>query len=180
MRKKEKEGLVVPYLREGGLVAYTTPAEIQADRHERHIRISEVLEEVASSATPSSVITEEMETALAAASIESIKPSKLARQRREAGTRKERARDRRPEVIVQPLEGEAEPPTPPQVEVPKSTSTRASTSTTPTTTEARPVESKPTRRTTKKTESEPTEARPVESKPTRRTTKKTDDAESHE
>jgi hypothetical protein len=35
-----------------------------------------------------------------------IKPGKIARQRREFGERREKTRDRRPEVLVQPLEGE--------------------------------------------------------------------------
>ncbi len=119
LRQKERDNLLVPYLREGGLVAYTTPAEMQADRQERRIRISEVLEEVASSAAPSSIITEEMDLALAAASVESMKPSKLARQRREFGEKKERAKARRPEVVVEPLEEETKISVPsPHVEAP--------------------------------------------------------------
>ncbi|NWF95675.1 MAG: hypothetical protein HXY34_06000, partial [Candidatus Thorarchaeota archaeon] len=103
-----------PYVRDGGLVVYTTPAEIERRQRGRPTMIADVLEEVASSVSARPVITEEMEIALAAAASapEAMKPSKLARYRREIGERKEREKDRRPEVVVQPLGLAAESPAP--------------------------------------------------------------------
>ena len=110
MREKEVEGVVVPYIREGGFVVYTTPAEIEKREGGAPIMVADALEEVASSVPKKPVITEEMDIALAAASSpELVKPSKLARKRREIGEKKER-KDTRPEVIVEPLE--AVPPQP--------------------------------------------------------------------
>jgi len=104
LREKEVEGVVVPYIREGGFVVYTTPAEIEKREGGAPIMVADALEEVASSVPKEPVITEEMDVALAAASSpELVKPSKLARKRREAGEKKER-KDTRPEVIVEPLE----------------------------------------------------------------------------
>jgi predicted flap endonuclease-1-like 5' DNA nuclease len=74
------------------------------------VMLSDVLEEVASSVPAASVITEDMDAALAAASLATMKPSKLKRQRREFGERKERSRDKRPEIVVEPLD-EKGPPT---------------------------------------------------------------------
>jgi len=111
LREKELEGIVVPYIREGGFVVYTTPSELAKREGGAPIMVADALEEIASSVPKEPVITEEMDIALAAASSpESVKPSKLARQRREAGEKKER-KDIRPEVIVEPIETK-----PPQLE----------------------------------------------------------------
>jgi hypothetical protein len=105
LREKEAKGDLIPYVRESGFVVYTTPAEIHKREGGVPIMISDALEEVASSVNAEPVITEEMELALSAAgTLGAVKPSKLARKRREAGEKKER-KDTRPEVIVEPLEG---------------------------------------------------------------------------
>ena len=118
LREKEVEGVVVPYIREGGFVVYTTPSELEKREGGAPIMVADALEEVASSIPKKPVITEEMDEALAAASSpDQVKPSVLARKRREAGERKER-KDTRPEVIVEPLA--AVPPQPePELEVVK-------------------------------------------------------------
>jgi len=104
LKEKESEGAVVPYIREGGFVVYTTPSELEKREGGAPIVVADALEEIASSVPKEPVITEEMDLALAAASSpELVKPSKLARKRREAGEKKER-KDTRPEVIVEPLE----------------------------------------------------------------------------
>ena len=103
LREKEIEGIVVPYIREGGFVVYTTPSELAKREGGAPIMVADALEEIASSVPKEPVITEEMDLALAAASSDVVKPSKLARKRREAGEKKER-KDLRPEVIVEPLE----------------------------------------------------------------------------
>jgi outer membrane biosynthesis protein TonB len=121
LREKEAEGVVVPYIREGGFVVYTTPSELEKREGGAPIMVADALEEVASSVPKTPVITEEMDVALAAASNpELIKPSKLARARREAGVKKER-KDTRPEVVVEPLESvEPQPqPEPLKEEAPK-------------------------------------------------------------
>ena len=112
LREKEAQGVVVPYVREGGFVAYTTPDELKRKEVDFPVILSDVLETVASSIPSEPVITEEIEAGLAMAAAETmqaVKPSKLLRRRREAGERKEKARDKRPEVVVEPLEegGEA-------------------------------------------------------------------------
>lgn len=112
LREKEVEGVVVPYIREGGFVVYTTPSELEKREGGSPIMVSDALKEVASSVPKKPVITEEMDIALHAASRpDLVKPSKLARQRREAGVKKER-KDTRPEVIVEPLETAETPPEP--------------------------------------------------------------------
>ncbi|MFW9962208.1 MAG: hypothetical protein ACFFCX_01465 [Candidatus Sifarchaeia archaeon] len=104
LKEKEAEGVVVPYIREGGFVVYTTPTELEKREGGAPIMVADALEEIASSVPKEPLITEEMDIALAAASNpELVKPSKLARKRREAGEKKER-KDTRPEVIVEPLE----------------------------------------------------------------------------
>ncbi|MFW9832955.1 MAG: hypothetical protein ACFFEK_03085, partial [Candidatus Thorarchaeota archaeon] len=104
LREKETEGIVVPYIREGGFVVYTTPSELEKREVGAPIMVADALEEIASSVPKEPVITEEMDIALAAASSpDVVKPSKLARKRREAGAKKER-KDTRPEVVVEPLE----------------------------------------------------------------------------
>ncbi|MFX1483752.1 MAG: hypothetical protein ACFFCP_11270 [Promethearchaeota archaeon] len=106
LRDKEAEGIVVPYIREGGFVVYTTPAELEKREIGAPIMVADALEDVASSVPKEAVITEEMDVALLAAGTPgAIKPSKLTRKRREVGERKER-KDIRPEVIVEPLERE--------------------------------------------------------------------------
>ncbi|TFG31616.1 hypothetical protein EU528_05740 [Candidatus Thorarchaeota archaeon] len=104
LREKEAKGDLIPYIREGGFIVYTTPREMEKREGGVPIMTSAVLEEVASSVTATPVITDEMDEALLAAGTPgAVKPSKLARQRRERGERKER-KDDRPEVIVEPLE----------------------------------------------------------------------------
>lgn len=121
LREKEAAGTLVPYVREGGLVVYTSHAEMEKRQGGRHVVLADALEEVASSAPARPVITEEMEAALTAASVESLKPSKVLRQRREVGERKERERERRPEVIIEPLPtaGPEKPPTEPVKKPPR-------------------------------------------------------------
>jgi len=105
LKENEERGQVVPYIRESKFVVYTTPSELKKRESKSPIMIADVLEEVASSVPEESVITEEIDTALlAAASMTSVKPSRLARKRRETGERKEKAKDRRPEVVIEPLE----------------------------------------------------------------------------
>jgi ribosomal protein S25 len=117
LSKKQEAGELVPYLKEAGFAVYTRPEELEKRETERPIMVSEVLEEVASSVPEQPVIDDEMDLALAAAG-GAVKPSKIARKRREAGKKKERERDRRPEVVVEPLEEEPEatPPVEPRPE----------------------------------------------------------------
>jgi ribosomal protein S25/predicted flap endonuclease-1-like 5' DNA nuclease len=110
LREKEADGLLIPYVREGGFVVYTTKSELEKREVGTPVMLSDVLEEVASSVPTESVITEDMDAALAAASMATMKPSKLRRQRREFGERKERSRDKRPEIVVEPLAEESPPP----------------------------------------------------------------------
>ena len=112
LREKEVEGVVVPYIREGGFVVYTTPSELEKREGGAPIMVADALEEIASSVPKQPVITDEMDIALAAASSpDQVKPSKLAFKRREAGEKKER-KDTRPEVIVEPLMTTAPKPEP--------------------------------------------------------------------
>ncbi len=109
LREKESEGVVVPYIREAKFVAYTTPAELERRQTDRPVMISDVLKEIASSVPERPVITDEIDAALMeAASMTAMKPSRIVRHRRELGARKERSRDRRPQVVVEPIEGEEE------------------------------------------------------------------------
>jgi ribosomal protein S25 len=109
LREKEAEGVVVPYIREGGFVVYTTPAELEKREEGVPIMVADTLEEIASSVPKQTIITEEMDEALIAAGTPgAVKPSKLARKRREVGEKKER-KDERPEVIVEPLEPQPVP-----------------------------------------------------------------------
>ena len=106
LRDKEAKGDLVPYIREGGFVVYTTPIEMEKRDGGVHVMPSDIFEDIASAVTSKPVITEEMEEALhAAGTTGAVKPSKLTRQRRELGARKER-KDERPQVIVEPLEGQ--------------------------------------------------------------------------
>ena len=122
LREKEVEGVVVPYIREGGFVVYTTPSELEKREGGASIIVSDALNEVASSVPKKPVITDEMNEALAAASSpDEVKPSKLTRLRRESGEKKER-KDSRPEVIIEPLaipEPTPEPVTEVKEKVPK-------------------------------------------------------------
>jgi len=109
LREKEAEGVVIPYIREGGFVVYTTPAELEKREEGAPIMVADALEEIASSVPKQTIITEEMDIALLAAGTPgAVKPSKLAYKRREVGEKKER-KDERPEVIVEPLEPQSEP-----------------------------------------------------------------------
>lgn len=110
LRQKEADGVLVPYIREGGLEVYTTPEELQKRESGAPILIADALEEVASSVPKAAVITEEMDAELIAASGAGsvVKPSRLARKRREAGEKKEKAKAHLPEVIVEPLVPESE------------------------------------------------------------------------
>ncbi|MFX1271700.1 MAG: hypothetical protein ACFFAX_08450 [Promethearchaeota archaeon] len=123
LRQKESDGVLIPYIREGGLEVYTTPAELEKRESEAPIMIADALEEVASSVPKAAVITEEMDAELIAASAAGsvVKPSRLARQRREAGEKKEeKSKAKLPEVIVEPLVEPAEvPPQPAPETTPK-------------------------------------------------------------
>ncbi|MCF2136297.1 MAG: 40S ribosomal protein S25 [Candidatus Thorarchaeota archaeon] len=167
LREKEAQGMIVPYIRESGFVVYTTPSELE-NKDSKPIVISDVLEEVATFTPSETFLTDEMEAELALAAAEAIravKPSKMMRRRREAGTKKERAKDRRPEVIVEPLEKK-------ETEVkaeekPKKKTTKKKTEV--------KAEEKPKKKTTKKkTEAE------AEEKPKKKTTKKKAESEKAE
>ncbi|MDF1540736.1 MAG: helix-hairpin-helix domain-containing protein [Candidatus Thorarchaeota archaeon] len=107
LREKESAGVIVPYIRESGFVVYSTPSEIEKRKVSASVLTNEVFDEIGSSVPSASVIDDDMEAALTAASSAGtiIKPSKLARQRREFGDKKER-KERLPEVVVEPLEVE--------------------------------------------------------------------------
>ncbi|MHA1772393.1 MAG: eS25 family ribosomal protein [Candidatus Thorarchaeota archaeon] len=158
LREKEAQGIIVPYIRESGFVVYTTPSELE-NKDSKPIVISDVLEEVAAYTPSETFLTDEMEAELALAAAEAIravKPSKMMRRRRAAGAKKERAKDRRPEVIIEPLE-EKETPIEKAEEKPKKKTTKKKTE----------AEEKPKKKTTKKkTEAE------AEEKPKKKTTKK--------
>ncbi|MHA1614362.1 MAG: hypothetical protein ACTSYJ_05915 [Candidatus Thorarchaeota archaeon] len=113
LRDKEAKGELVPYIREGGFVVYTTPIEMEKRDGGVPVMTSDVFKDIASSVTSKPVITEKMEVALHAAGSPD-KPGKLARQRRELGERKER-KDERPQVVVEPLEGQKEEDSEPAV-----------------------------------------------------------------
>ncbi|MGY5874899.1 MAG: helix-hairpin-helix domain-containing protein [Candidatus Thorarchaeota archaeon] len=156
LREKEAEGVVIPYIRESKFVVYTTPAELEKRESDSTILVADVLEEVASSAPKASVITDEMDAALvAASSMTTIKPSRLARHRREAGAKKER-RDTRPEIVVEPLAEDAKaPPAPEPVAkepVPKKAPKKTPKKTTKKVEKKEPAPKKVPAKTTKKTE----------------------------
>ncbi|MHA2360210.1 MAG: eS25 family ribosomal protein, partial [Candidatus Thorarchaeota archaeon] len=103
LREKEAEGIIVPYIREGGFVVYTTPTELEKREGGAPIMVADALEEIASSIPKKTVITDDMDIALVAQGTPgAVKPGRLARKRREVGAKKER-KDTRPEVIVEPL-----------------------------------------------------------------------------
>ncbi len=117
LRDKEAKGDLVPYIREGGFVVYTTPIEMEKKDGGVPVMTSDVFKDIASSVDSKPVITEEMDEALHAASTPgAVKPSKLARKRRELGERKER-KDERPVVVVEPLEGEKKEDSEPELAV---------------------------------------------------------------
>ncbi len=119
LKEKEAEGVVVPYIKEGGFVVYTTPTELEKREGGAPIMVADALEGIASSVRKKTVITEEMDNALVAAGAPgAVKPGRLARQRREVGARKER-KDERPEVVVVPLQPTSTEPEAPVVEEPK-------------------------------------------------------------
>jgi predicted flap endonuclease-1-like 5' DNA nuclease len=112
LRQKEHDGIIVPYIKESGFVVYTTPSELERKDSGTPKMLSDALADIAASSPKDTVMTEEMGDALAAAATPgAVKPSKLARMRREAGEKKER-KDRRPEVVVEPLESPEVPSTP--------------------------------------------------------------------
>ncbi len=158
LREKEQAGVIIPYIRESGFAVYTTPSAMEDRKAECPIMISDVLEEIASTVPETPVIDEEMEEALAAASIIGIeKPSKAARRRRAAGAKKER-KDTRPEVVVEPIEAPEE-----AEEKPKKKATKKKTE---------EAEEKPKKKATKKKTEE------AEEKPKKKATKKkTEEAE---
>ncbi len=114
LREREQEGSVVAYVRESGFVVYSRPSELEKREVGSAALVAAALEEIAATAPVEPVIDEDMEAALAAASSAGtiVKPSKLARKRREAGVKKER-KDAMPEVVIEPLvtprESEPEP-----------------------------------------------------------------------
>ena len=166
LREKEAEGVVVPYIREGGFVVYTSHSELEKREGGAPIMVADALEEVASSVPKEPVITEEMDLALSAASSpDVVKPSKLARKRREAGEKKER-KDTRPEVVVEPLDIEPQPEQEMEVEE-KAPKKPAPKKTTKKKAEEKPA---PKKKTTKKSEEK--------AAPKKKTTKKTEEKDS--
>ncbi|RLI57749.1 MAG: hypothetical protein DRP09_01545, partial [Candidatus Thorarchaeota archaeon] len=163
LREKEQDGTVVPYIKESGFVVYTTPSELEKQDSVSPKMLLDELEAVASSVPKTTIIDDEMDVALAAAAtLGAVKPSKLARMRREAGEKKER-KDKRPEVIVEPLDVPEVPPQPePEavVEPPKKTASKKTTK--------KAAEEKPKKKTTKKTTK-----KAAEEKPKKATAKKT-------
>ena len=65
LRDKEAKGELVPYIREGGFVVYTTPLEMEKRDGGVPVMTSDVFKDIASSVTSKPVMTEEMEEALA-------------------------------------------------------------------------------------------------------------------
>ncbi len=119
LKEKEAEGIVVPYIREGGFVVYTTPTELEKREGGAPIMVADALQGIASRVRKKTVITEEMDNALVAAGTPgAVKPGRLARQRREVGAKKER-KDLRPEVVVVPLEPTVTEPEAPPAKEPK-------------------------------------------------------------
>jgi len=108
LREKESVGILVPYIRESGFVVYSTPSEIAKREVSTSVLTNEVFDEIAATKPRGDVIDDDMEAALTAASSAGtiVKPSKLTRKRRESGEKKER-KETLPEVVVEPLEGEA-------------------------------------------------------------------------
>jgi ribosomal protein S25 len=157
LRDKEESGEIVPYIRESGFVAYTMPSEMEEKDGSQRIMIADVLEEVASSVEGPVIITDEMDTALAEASVAigSVKPSRLARQRRELGEKKER-KDTRPEVVIEPIPAQPEPVAEVIEETPKEA---------------------PAKKPSKKPAKKPTKKAPAKKKPAKKTTKKKADEE---
>ncbi len=112
LKDKENEGVIVPYIHESGFVVYTTPSEIEKRDGGKPIMIVDVLEEIASSMPKHPVITKEIDIAPGASSVaESVKPGKLARQRRTLDDRKKKEKARQPEILVEPLAETVEPST---------------------------------------------------------------------
>ncbi|MFW9953556.1 MAG: hypothetical protein ACFFD3_03305 [Candidatus Thorarchaeota archaeon] len=183
LREKESEGVVVPYIKESGFVVYSTPAEMAKREGGAPIMAADVFEEIAASVPKESIIDEEMEAALAAASAAgtAIKPSKLAYKRRELGERKER-KDKLPEVVVEPLPVESTPKSPlperteeeiPRKEEKPKKTTKKVTEEKPKKTTKKAVEEKPKKSTKKAEEETPkkTIKKAVEEKPKKSTKK---------
>ncbi|MHA2140483.1 MAG: hypothetical protein ACXADD_03200 [Candidatus Thorarchaeota archaeon] len=168
LRQKESDGVLVPYIREGGLEVYTTPAELEKRESDAPIMISDALEQVASSVPKAAVITEEMDAELIAASGAGsvVKPSRLARKRREAGEKKEeKSKPRLPEVIVEPLAEEVTPATPDAEPEPKPKKPAAKK---PTKKKAEPKPKKPAAKKPTKKKAEPKPKKPAAKKPTKK------------
>ncbi|MHA2069507.1 MAG: hypothetical protein ACXABY_34525 [Candidatus Thorarchaeota archaeon] len=160
LRQKESDGVLVPYIREGGLEVYTTPEELEKRESDTPIMIADALEEVASSVPKAKVITKEMDAELIAASGAGsvIKPSRLARQRREAGEKKEeKSKPKLPEVIVEPLAEEEtpEPAAEPESKPKKTTKKKAEPKPKKTTKKKADDAAKPKKTTKKKAEPKP-------------------------
>jgi len=185
LKDKETEGVIVPYIHESGFVVYTTRAEIEKRDGGKPIMIVDVLEEIASSVPERPVTSNEMDIALGAASTaESVKPGKLARQRRALGDRKEREKARQPEIVVEPLAETAESPSAespkPEEKKPKKKATKKKAEEKPKKkVEEKPkkkVEEKPKKKVTKKkVEEKPKKKvikKKVEEKPKKKVTKK--------
>jgi hypothetical protein len=181
LKDKETEGVIVPYIHESGFVVYTTPAEIEKRDVGKPIMIVDVLEEIASSVPKRPVISKETDIALGAASAaESVKPGKLARQRRALDDRKEKEKARQPEIVVEPLAEKAESPT---AEVPKPEEKKPRKKVTKKKAEEKPkkkvtkkkAETKPKKKVTKKAEEKPKKKvtkKKAEEKPKKKVTKK--------
>jgi hypothetical protein len=142
LRQKEADGIIVPYIREGGLEVYTTPNELERQETEAPIMLADALEEVASSVPKTTVITEDMDAELIAASSAGsvVKPSRLTRQRREAGEKKEKSKAKLPEVVVEPLVPEPAPEPAPAAPEPKPKAKKAAAK------KAEPKAKKPTKK----------------------------------
>ncbi len=177
LKDKETEGVIVPYIHESGFVVYTTPSEIEKRDGGKPIMIVDVLEEIASSVPKDHVVSKEADIAPGAASVvESVKPGKLARQRRTLDDRKVKEKARQPEILVEPL---AEPAEPPTAEVLKPEKRKPKKKVTKKKAEEKPkkkvtkkkVEAKPKKKVTKK-KAEAKPKKKVEAKPKKKDTKK--------
>jgi predicted flap endonuclease-1-like 5' DNA nuclease len=173
LREKEAEGTVVAYIRESGFAVYSTPSEMEKTDIGGAALVASALEDIAAFAPKETVIDEDMEAALAAASSAGtmVKPSRLAYKRREAGEKKER-KDALPEVVIEPLpQKEPEKPAPEvKEEKPKKKTTKKPAKKA----EKKPAAKKPAaKKTSKKAEKKPAAKKPAAKKPAaKKTTKK--------
>ena len=90
LKEKEQDGTVVAYIRESGFVVYSTPSEMEKRDIGGAAVVTAAIEEISTTIPKDAVIDDDMEAALAAASSAGtvVKPSKLARKRRDAGEKK--------------------------------------------------------------------------------------------